>query len=106
MRLPCLDDWFKETTRPGNDRLAVGTAFDLTRSKSDLLAENALLRQQLIILDRQVKRSLARPRERVLLVALASRGTGRSHPADGAGEPDLGCRTHPGRAAEAGIPGG
>ena len=45
---------------------------DLTRSKTELILENAFLRQQLIILDRQEKRPLARPSERVLLVALAS----------------------------------
>ena len=39
---------------------------DLTRSKTELILENAFLRQQLIILDRQVKRPLARPRERAL----------------------------------------
>jgi hypothetical protein len=45
---------------------------NLTRRRAELILENAFLRQQLIILDRQVKRPLARPRERVLLVALAA----------------------------------
>ena len=53
-----LDDWFKAKVRPNNERLAVGAAFDLTRSKSELMAENALLRQQLIVLKRQTKRPL------------------------------------------------
>lgn len=44
---------------------------DLTKSKSELLAENALLRQQLIILRRQVKRPVYRKTDRVLLVFLA-----------------------------------
>ena len=43
------------------------------RTKPELLAENALLRQQLIILRRQVTRPRCRPAERVRLVLLASR---------------------------------
>jgi len=46
---------------------------DLTRSRTDLILENAFLRQQLIILERQVKRPEPKPGERVLLVLLASR---------------------------------
>ncbi len=66
-----LNDWFKEATRLGDDRLAVGTAFDLTRSKSDLMAENALLRQQLIVLKRQVKRPQLTQQDRLVLVLLS-----------------------------------
>jgi putative transposase len=58
--------------KPDNYALAANVMAGLTRSKSELILENALLHQQLIILDRQVKRPLARPRERVLLVALRS----------------------------------
>ena len=47
------------------------TLVDLTRGKSELLAENALLRQQLIILRRQVKRPTYRKTDRLLLVLLA-----------------------------------
>jgi hypothetical protein len=36
--------------------LVVGLAGDLTRSRAELLAENALLRQQLIVAARAVKR--------------------------------------------------
>jgi putative transposase len=48
----------RQWTRPDNssDSLAVGMALDLTRSKSELVLENALLRQQLIVLQRQGKR--------------------------------------------------
>jgi transposase InsO family protein len=53
--------------------LATNAMADFTRTREELILENAFLRQQLIILDRQVKRPLAKPRERVLLVALASR---------------------------------
>jgi len=44
---------------------------DLSRGKSELLAENALLRQQLIILRRQIKRPVYRKSDRLLLVLLA-----------------------------------
>jgi transposase InsO family protein len=44
---------------------------DLGRSKSELMAENALLRQQLIILRRQVKRPACSKTDRVLIVLLA-----------------------------------
>ena len=44
---------------------------DLTRRKSELVAENALLRQQLIILRRQVKRPACSRRDRMMLVLLA-----------------------------------
>jgi len=44
---------------------------DLTRGKSELIAENALLRQQLIILRRQIKRPVYRKSDRLLLVLLA-----------------------------------
>src|SRR5215470_3886215 len=50
----------------------LGTLTDLVRSKSELVAENALLRQQLIILRRQVKRPACTKTDRMLLVLLAS----------------------------------
>jgi len=49
----------------------LGTMIDLARSKSELVAENALLRQQLIILRRQVKRPACTKGDRMLLVLLA-----------------------------------
>ena len=51
--------------------LVLGTLTDLARGKSELLAENALLRHQLIILRRQIKRPVCRKRDRLLLVLLA-----------------------------------
>jgi hypothetical protein len=48
----CLRQW----TQPDNHTLVLNTVLDLTRSKSELLLEIALLRQQLIILQRQTKR--------------------------------------------------
>jgi putative transposase len=67
-----LDDWFEAKVGPNNERLAVGAAFDLTRSKSELMAENALLRQQLIVLKRQTKRPQLTQHDRLRLVFLAS----------------------------------
>ena len=39
-----------------NPSLSADAVFDLTRSKSELMIENAFLRQQLIVLNHQVKR--------------------------------------------------
>jgi hypothetical protein len=48
----------RQWTRPDNrnDSLAIGTARDLALSKAELVLENALLHQQLIVLQRQGKR--------------------------------------------------
>lgn len=46
---------------------------DLTRSRQELVLENMLLRQQLIVLKRQVKRPALSWRDRTLLVLLSSR---------------------------------
>jgi hypothetical protein len=43
-------------TGPDKPDLVLNSAQDLTRSKSELLWENVLLRQQLIVLKRQAKR--------------------------------------------------
>ncbi len=43
----------------------------MTRGKAELLAENALLRHQLIILHRQIKRPICRKTDRFRLVLLA-----------------------------------
>ena len=146
--LPAAKQRLRDLVKPDNYALAANVMADLTRSKTELILENAFLRQQLIILDRQVKRPLARPRERVLLasrlrawkqallivqpatvVRLAPRSlplavetqvraaeaggqatvvekAGRPHPADGAGEPNLGRGADTRRAVETGDPGG
>jgi putative transposase len=57
--------------KPLTTSLVPGTIADLTRGKAELLAENALLRHQLIILRRQIKRPVYRNTDRVLLVVLA-----------------------------------
>ncbi len=48
-------------TKPSAVPLVADTLADLVRSKPALIAENALLRQQLIILRRSVKRPRCRP---------------------------------------------
>jgi hypothetical protein len=62
-------DWTKSDTATS---LLVGALTDLARSKSKLVAENAPLRQQLIILRRQVKRPACAKADSMLLVFLAS----------------------------------
>jgi len=57
--------------KPPTTSLVFGTLADLTRGKAELLAENALLRHQLIILRRQIKRPIYRKTDRLLLVLLA-----------------------------------
>jgi hypothetical protein len=61
---------FRDAFRPAG----VGSGFiaDLTRSRAELITENALLRQQLIVASRAVKRPAFRVHERGLLVLLAS----------------------------------
>ena len=44
---------------------------DLFRSKTELVAENTLLRQQLIVLSRQVKKPKYTPLDRTILVILS-----------------------------------
>jgi len=60
-------------TTPVATPLVGGTLADLVRSKPALIAENTLLRQQIIILRRSVQRPRCTPADRTLLVLLASR---------------------------------
>src|SRR5437764_3600176 len=62
---------FLQWTRPLTSSLPLQTLADLGRSKTELVAENALLRQQLIILKRQVKHPACTKTDRILLVLLA-----------------------------------
>ena len=138
------------TTRPARTALVTGTLADAARSRSALVAENALLRHQLVVLRRSVKRPRCTPADRALLVLLASRvrawrrallivqpetllrwhraglplalaaeiaARGPSRPPlaaetvalirrAGGGEPPLGRRAHPRRAAQARHPRG
>jgi putative transposase len=62
---------FVAWTKPETTSLLLATLTDQARSKSELVAENALLRQQVIILRRQVKRPTCTKTDRMLLVLLA-----------------------------------
>ena len=70
----CLDALTSRLTRwtkPLGTSLPMATLTDLGRNKSELISEHALLRQQLIILKRQVKRPACTKTDRLLLVLLA-----------------------------------
>ncbi len=60
-------------TKPAAPILIAGALTDLRRSKPELVAENALLRQQLLVLRRSVTRPRCTSADRTLLVLLASR---------------------------------
>ena len=66
-----LHDGIVRWMKPRSTSLLLGTITDLAKGKSELLVENALLRQQLVILHRQVKRPVHRKTDRFLLVLLA-----------------------------------
>src|SRR3954452_24498644 len=60
-------------TKPIAHGPVFGTVTDLARSKPQLVAENLLLRQQLIVLNRSGKRPHCTRADRVLVVVLASK---------------------------------
>jgi putative transposase len=68
-----LEIFFLHLTQPTLHSIPLSTLTDLTRSRFQLIAENALLRQQLIILERQVKKPRFTQSDRLWLVLLASR---------------------------------
>ena len=63
----------RQWTKPDNQALILNTPLDVTRSRRELVLGNMLLRQQLIVLKRQVKRPALTWRDRTLFVLLASR---------------------------------
>jgi hypothetical protein len=63
----------KAWTKPATASLIGGAAADLVKSKPELIVENAFLRQQLIVVTRQVKQPKLTPKDRGLRVLLASR---------------------------------
>jgi len=63
----CLKSWIK----PAMPVLIIDLLSDLTHSRIDLILENALLRQQLIILKCQVKRPQLSNPDRIRLVLLS-----------------------------------
>ena len=64
---------FRQWTKPVDNTPVLSIILAVTRSKSELVLENALLRQQLIVLKRQTKRPKLTWRDRALLVLLASK---------------------------------
>ncbi len=69
--LQSLHHRYVNWTTPGPTSLLLLTLTDLSRSKSELVAENTLLRKPLINLHRQVKRPACTRTDRMLLVLLA-----------------------------------
>jgi hypothetical protein len=51
-----IKNTIEKITKPATDSLVANAVTDITRNRKDLVVENAILRQQLIILNRQVKR--------------------------------------------------
>ena len=68
-----LQDRLRSWTMPPSTSLTLGSIRDLARSKPQLVIENALLRQQLLVLNRSVKRLRLTRADRVRFVLLASR---------------------------------
>jgi hypothetical protein len=52
-------------------KLVIGAAGDIARARAKLMAENALLRQQLLVLRRSIERPRFHRDDRLLLLALA-----------------------------------
>jgi hypothetical protein len=66
-----VQSWLKAKTKPAAPSQVLETARDLLRPKAELVAENALLRQQLIVLKRGVKQPKLTHHDRWLMVLLA-----------------------------------
>ena len=71
--LYCLRRSVLDYIKPSPDSVFAGLLIDVARSRTELMAENAFLRQQLLVLSRGGKRPLPTARDRVLLVLLASK---------------------------------
>ena len=63
--------YLKQCSKPVTTSIVMGVFSDLRRDRRDLLIENAMLRQQLIVLKRQVKRPQLTLGERFRMVLLA-----------------------------------
>src|SRR5690348_5994686 len=68
-----VQDHIRAWTKPIAHKVVVGVVTDALRSKTELVLENALLRQQLTVLDRQVKRPTFSWKDRWLMVLLTSK---------------------------------
>lgn len=65
-----IKETIKKATKSDTVSLAANAVTDMTRSRKDLVAENAMLRQQLIVLNRQVKRPKFTVGDRIRLTLL------------------------------------
>ena len=61
----------KHWTKPASSAHIIGILSDLTRNRTDLVVENAFLRQQLIVLNRQIKRPRLTNPDRFRMVFLS-----------------------------------
>ena len=66
-----IKEIIKKFTKPETAVLAAGIVSDIPRSRKDLIVENAILRQQLIVLKRQVKRPTFTNGDRLRLIFLS-----------------------------------
>ena len=66
-----LQDRIKHWTKPATPAIMPGLLSDLGRSRTDRIVENAFLRQQLIVLNRQIKRPQLTNPDRFRLVLLS-----------------------------------
>src|SRR5581483_11839425 len=71
--LAWLEQLYLRWTQLPQSSVTLGSALDLRRSKAELLLENALLRQQLVIVQRQVKKPRFTRRDQLSLLLLATR---------------------------------
>jgi putative transposase len=67
-----MESRLKHWTKPARTNQVRSTVADLSRSKAELIAENMFLRQQVIVLERQEAHPQLKPRDRQVLVLLAS----------------------------------
>ena len=63
-----LNEIVRRLLQPASMSVVLASVADLSRSKADLIAENALLRQQLAILQRQTKRPRLTTADRLRLL--------------------------------------
>jgi hypothetical protein len=68
-----IQNRFIAWTKPATSSLITSVASDLAKPKAELVAKNTLLRKQLIILNRKVKKPSFTPLDRFLLVLLVSK---------------------------------
>ena len=67
-----VQERFVKWTTPLKATPVVATLSDVTKTKKELIAEKVLLRQQLIVLNRQVPKAEFKPLDRLIFVMLAS----------------------------------